>query len=149
MVNQTQVKTRIANRFDRYLPECPQVFKSREGKASLMVMMQFSTPKEIVSLGARGVLVHWKTVCRHQASLRVYTQLRRPPEASIGLTEGLVAARIELSVLLEQYELYPKQEENIMTEVQQILENIPGTKRNAEHPRDWYFDHRWLLGRGR
>ena len=68
MVNQTQVKTRIANRFDRYFPEYPQVFKSREGKASLMVMMQFSTPKEIVSLGARGVLAHWKTVCRHQAS---------------------------------------------------------------------------------
>ncbi len=54
--------------------------------------------------------------------------------ASIGLTEGLVAARLELAVLLEQYELYSKQEEQIMAEAMQILEHIPGTQEKLSIP---------------
>lgn len=41
---------------------------------------------------------------------------------------GLAAARIELAALLDQYDLYCKQEETIMANVLQILEKIPGTK---------------------
>jgi len=46
--------------------------------------------------------------------------------ASIGLTEGLTAARLELSALLEQYDLFMKQIETTMEKVMQILEQIPG-----------------------
>lgn len=134
MLNQTQVKIRISNWFDRYFPEYPQVFKNWEGKASLMAMKQFPTPKDIVSIGARGVLAHWKTVIKQGVGIKRAERLCAAAEASIGLTEGLVAARIELAVLLEQYELYSKQEETIMTEVEQILSNIPGTKEMLSVP---------------
>lgn len=134
MVSLTQVKTRINNWLDRYFPEYPQVFKDWEGKASLMTMRQFPTPEEIVSAGARGVLAHWKTEIKRGVGIKRAEQLYTAATVSIGLTEGLTAARIELVTLLDQYELYCKQEVTIMENVLQILEKIPGTKRMLTIP---------------
>lgn len=128
MVNLTQVKARVANWFDRYFPEYPQVFKKWDGKASLMALYHFPTPEEVISIGARGVLTHWKTEIKQGIGIKRAERLYAAATASIGLTEGLAAARIELAVLLEQYELYSKQEEHIMIEVLKILEKIPGTQ---------------------
>lgn len=134
MGNLSQVKARVAGWFDRYFPEYSQVFKNWEGKASLMTMRQFPTPEEIVSIGARGVLAQWKTEIRQGVGIKRAEQLYAAATVSIGLTEGLAAAKIELALLLEQYDLYSKQEENIMMEVTQILENIPGTKEMLSIP---------------
>ena len=134
MVNLTQVKARVVGWFDRYFPEYLSVFKSWEGKASLMTMRQFPTPEEIIAIGARGVLAHWKTAIKQGIGIKRAESLHAAAMTSIGLTEGLAAARIELAMLLEQYELYSKQEEAIMAEVMQILENIPGTKEMLSVP---------------
>ena len=134
MVNLTQVKARVVGWFDRYFPEYLSVFKSWEGKASLMTMRQFPTPEEIIAIGARGVLAHWKTAIKQGIGIKRAERLHAAAMTSIGLTEGLAAARIELAMLLEQYELYSKQEEAIMAEVMQILENIPGTKEMLSVP---------------
>lgn len=134
MVSLTQVKARISNWLDRYFPEYPQVFKDWEGKASLMTMRQFPTPEEIVSAGARGVLAHWKTEIKRGVGIKRAEQLYTAATVSIGLTEGLTAARIELVTLLDQYELYCKQEVTIMANVLEILEKIPGTKQMLTIP---------------
>jgi transposase len=134
MVNLNQAKTRITAWLDRYFPEYPQVFKDWEGKASVMTLRQFPTPEEIVSLGARGVLTHWKTEIKRGIGIKRAEQLYAAATVSIGLTEGLIAARIELSALLDQYDLYCKQEETIMANVLQILEKIPGTKQMLSIP---------------
>src|SRR5690606_16249532 len=47
---------------------------------------------------------------------------------SIDLTQGLAAAKMELSALLEQYHLFTGQLENIMNQVEGILKQIPGTE---------------------
>lgn len=134
MVNLSQVKARVAGWFDRYFPEYPVVFKDWEGKASLMTMKQFPTPEEIISIGVRGILAHWKTAIKQGVGIKRAERLHTAAAASIGLTEGLAAAKIELTMLLEQYELYTKQEEAIMLEVTQILEDIPGTKEMLSVP---------------
>lgn len=134
MVSLNQAKTRITAWLDRYFPEYSQVFKDWEGKASQMVLRQFPTPEEIVSLGASGVLTHWKTEIKRGVGIKRAEQLYAAATVSIGLTEGLTAARIELTALLDQYDLYGKQEETIMANVLQILENIPGTKQMLNIP---------------
>lgn len=125
--NLSQVKSRIAGWFDRYFPEYPKVFKSWDGKASLMTLRQFPTPEEIVSKGAKDILVCWKTEVKRGVGIKRAEQLCGAAEVSIGLKEGLVAARIQLHMLLEEFDLYMKQEEQIMSEVLEILGNIPGT----------------------
>lgn len=134
MVSLTQVKARVVGWFDRYFPEYPMVFKSWEGKASLMTMRQFPTPEEIVSMGARGILAYWKTEIKQGIGIKRAESLHAAAATSIGLTEGLAAAKIELAMLLEQYDLYSKQEESIMLQAVQILEAIPGTKEMLSVP---------------
>ncbi|WP_027415482.1 IS110 family transposase [Aneurinibacillus terranovensis] len=134
MVSLNQVKARITNWFDRYFPEYPQVFKDWDGKASLMTMHQFPTPEEIVSIGARGVLTHWKTEIKRGVGIKRAEKLYTAATVSIGLTEGLTAARIELATLLQQFDLFIQQEEIIMAEVLQILEKIPGTAQMLSIP---------------
>jgi transposase len=122
-----QVKSRMANWFDRYFPEYAKVFKSWDGKASLMTMRQFPTPEEIVSRGAREILACWKMEVKRGVGIKRAEQLCAAAEVSIGLKEGLVAARVQLRMLLEEFDLYMKQEEQIMNDVLEILGNIPGT----------------------
>lgn len=133
-VSLTQVKGRIGNWFDRFFPEYADVFKDWEGKASLMTMRMVPFPVDIVSKGARGILAHWKTEIKRGVGIKRAEKLLAAAEASIGLTEGTAAARIELSTLLGQYDLFTGQIEEIMKEVMLILENIPGTAQMLSVP---------------
>lgn len=126
-VSASQVKARVAGWLDRYFPEYPLVFKDWEGKASMMTLRQFPTPEEIVSKGARGILIHWKTEVKRGVGIKRAEQLCAAASVSIGLTEGVTAARIELTTLIDQYDLYLKQEEQVMEQVAILLQKIPGT----------------------
>ncbi|MEF3309290.1 IS110 family transposase [Paenibacillus sp. GYB004] len=134
MVGLNQVKARIGNWFDRYFPEYSQVFKDWDGKASLMTMRHFPTPEEIVSTGARGILEYWKTEIKRGIGIKRAERLCALATTSIGLVEGIAAARIELAILLEQYDLFMKQEDMLMQAVMKILETIPGAKQMLSIP---------------
>lgn len=122
----TQVKGRIGNWFDRFFPEYAGVFKDWDGKASLMTMRAFPLPADIVAKGARDILAHWKTEVKRGVGIKRAEKLHAAATTSIGLTEGTVAARMELHTLLGQFDLFNEQLERIMTQVMEILENIPG-----------------------
>ena len=128
MVNLGQVQRRVQNWLDRFFPEYGQVFKDWEGKASLITLSEFPTPTEIVALGATEVLRRWKEDVKRAVGPKRATQLLEAARDSIGLTEGLTAAKLELRTLLEQYGMYTRQLEEIMAEVVQLLASIPGTK---------------------
>lgn len=122
----TQAKGRISNWFDRFFPEYATVFKDWDGKASLMTMRAFPLPADIVAKGARDVLAHWKTEVKRGVGIKRAEALYTTAVASIGLTEGTVAARMELRTLLGQFELFNEQLERIMEQVMAILGIIPG-----------------------
>ncbi|MFC4770344.1 IS110 family transposase, partial [Effusibacillus consociatus] len=128
MVNLGQVQRRIQNWLDRFFPEYTQVFKDWEGKASLLTLQEFPTPKEIVSLGANEILKRWKVEVKRGVGLKRAEKLVAAAATSIGLTEGLAAARMELKALLEQYELFLRQLGDIMKQVEQLLKQIPGSE---------------------
>ncbi|MEG6511628.1 IS110 family transposase [Desulforamulus ruminis] len=121
-----QVKGRIGNWFDRFFPEYANVFKNWDGKASLMTMRAFPLPVDIIAKGARDILAHWKTEVKRGVGKKRAEQLCTAAAASIGMSEGVVAARMELRTLLGQFDLFNEQLEEIMEQVMEILENIPG-----------------------
>src|SRR5690625_1946108 len=93
MVNFNQVNLRVQNCVARYFPEYSRVFKDWEGKASLMTLHEFPTPKEIVALGAEAILKRWKTEVKRAVGLKRAEQLVKAATTSIGLKEGLTAAK--------------------------------------------------------
>ncbi|MFC9708923.1 hypothetical protein ACFTRD_12245 [Paenibacillus sp. NPDC056933] len=106
MVNFGQVQRRIQNWLDRFFPEYSLVFKDWEGKASLITLREFPTPQKIVLLGASAIVHRWKEDVKRAIGSKRAAQLRQAATNSIGLTEGLTAAKIELRTLLEQYGLF-------------------------------------------
>lgn len=130
----TQVKSRIGNWFDRFFPEYASVFKNWDGKASLMTLRAFPLPADIVDKGARDVLAHWKTEVKRGVGIKRAEALYAAAIGSIGLTEGVMAARLELRTLLDQFDLFHAQLVAVMTKVTEILEHIPGTKEMLSIP---------------
>lgn len=92
-----------------------------------MTMREFPLPAEIIAKGASGVLERWKTEVKRDVGIRRAEKLYIAASTSIGLTEGAEAARVELTALLQQFDLFTEQLEMIMAQVVQILESIPGT----------------------
>jgi transposase len=128
MVNVGQVQRRIQNWLDRFFPEFQQVFKDWEGKASLITLAEFPTPQEIVSLGAMAIMSRWKQDVKRAVGMKRAEQLVKVAQVSVGLTEGLMAAKFELKSLLEHYEMFNHQLQTILLQVEQLLEQIPGTE---------------------
>lgn len=128
MINLGQTQRRIQNWLDRFFPEYQGVFADWEGKASLITLTEFPTPQEIVALGACVVLKRWKQEVKRAVGIKRAEKLVQAARNSIGLTEGLTAAKIELKNLLEQYTLFARQSNDIMQQVEQLLEQILGTE---------------------
>lgn len=134
IVSLNQVKARVHHWLDRYFPEYLSVFKDWEGKTSFMTMRQFPTPEEIVSTGVKGILAHWRTEVKRGVGIKRAEKLFATAQVSIGLTEGLRAARMELMSLLDQFELFTQQVETTMNQVMDILSEIPGTPQMLNVP---------------
>ena len=122
-----RVKGRIHNWLDRFFPEYRQVFKDWEGKASLVTLKQFPLPQDIVAAGEAAIVATWK---QHDVKRAVGAKraelLCRKARKSIGLTEGAAAARYELAMYLEQYDMLCSQIEQLMELVAKLVEQIPG-----------------------
>ncbi|OKP83291.1 transposase, partial [Paenibacillus sp. P3E] len=127
MVNFGQVQRRVQNWLDRFFPEYTQVFKDWEGKASRITLGEFPTPGEIIALGTEAIVQRWKKDVKRAVGTKRAQHLMDTARSSIGLTEGLPAARIEIQTLLEQYEMFARQLEEILAEVERLLSQIPGT----------------------
>ncbi len=112
--------------FDKF----EQIFEIRdwEGKASLITLNEFPTPQDIVLLGANAIVCRWKIDVKRAVRPKRAAQLLEAERNSIGLTQGLPAAKIELKTLLEQYEMFALQLKDIMTVVEHLLAQIQGTK---------------------
>ncbi|MFX4300777.1 IS110 family transposase [Alicyclobacillus tolerans] len=128
MVNLGQVQRRIQNWLDRFFPEYTQVFKDWEGKASLITLRESPFPQDLVLLGASEIVNQWKSGgVKRAVGIKRAKWLVTAAEKSIGLKEGLKAARLELTALLEQYDMFTRQRDEIMAQVEQLLNQIPGT----------------------
>lgn len=132
--NLKRIKNRMHHWFDRYFPEYPTVFKNWEGKASLYTLKHFPLPEDILERGAEEIAAKWKTVVQRAVGKKRAEWLVETARSSIGLTEGLTMARMELQMLLEQYELLHRQMERLSTEIQELLQSIPGTREMLSIP---------------
>lgn len=130
-----RVQARIHNWLDRFFPEFTEVFKDWEGKAALVCLHQFPCPADIQKKTASEIVQAWREdgitrgVGKSKAKL-----LKEMAEKSIGLTEGLRMGHQELAILLSQYDLYQEQLTFLMSEVEGLVNQIPGTSEMMSIP---------------
>ena len=119
MKRNNAVKNTITAIMDEYFPEIWTVFKCLlKGKASRQVLRSCPFPALILEMGEDNVLVEIKKVVKKTVGMKKVRELMCAAEESIGVSNGLKAAKMRLGWLLDELELI----ENQLVQVEQAME---------------------------
>ncbi|MCK8828587.1 IS110 family transposase [Natroniella acetigena] len=123
-----RVKGKVHQFIDKYFPEYLTVFKSWEGKASLVTLKEFPLPDEILKMTPEEIVLEWKKEVKRAVGIKRAKKLKKAAKRSVGLTEGTQIAKFELSYLLTQYEMIKYQIEQLMIKIKGLIKKVSGTK---------------------
>ncbi|MDD4570245.1 MAG: transposase [Tepidanaerobacteraceae bacterium] len=98
---QNSIKNQIKRWIKIYFPEFNNAFADWEGKAALMTLKEFPTPKKIIELNAQKIVATWRKEISRAVGIKRATKPTKAAKKSTGIKEGLMAAENELHILLE------------------------------------------------
>ncbi|MDQ0258121.1 transposase [Evansella vedderi] len=126
------IEGRIQNMIDRYFPEFSDVFGDWDGKAAFCTLKLFPFPSQIVEMTPEEVLQKWKPYVQRGVGIKRATKLVEAAKKSVGLNIGVHFAKIEMSNLLEQYEMFNRQLEELDQKLEEVVRTIPGANEMIE-----------------
>ena len=97
-----------------------------------MILKQAPLPEDIVTLGVEGVNRIWREAKLKAVGLKRAKTLYEAAEHSIGSREGATAARLEIRMLLEDYESRAARLQEIMTLIESLVKQIPMAEKLME-----------------
>ena len=98
-----------------------------------MVLKVAPLPEDIIELGVDGVNQIWRDAkLRGSNGIKRAESLVGAARRSIGVRPGKEAARLEMSILLEDHETKVQRLEEIMDLLDTLMEEIPGAKKLLE-----------------
>jgi len=113
------LKNTIKAILDEYFPEIYEVFKKTlTGKTSRQVLKSCPFPTSILELGEDAILAEIRKSVKKTVGMKKVRQLINAAGESIGVRYGLEAARMRLTMLLEELELI----ERHLCEIEQAME---------------------------
>lgn len=121
-------KNQIARWISIYFPEYKTVFKNVEAASSIIVLKAACLPSEVVSMGAEKINELWRTAKLKAVGLKKASRLVEAANSSVGQSCGLKAAKMQMQILLQEYEMLMKLDAQIMAELEEMLPAIPGSQ---------------------
>jgi transposase len=113
------IKNTITAILDEYFPEIKTVFKNPlKGKASRQVLKSCPFPSYIILMGEIGILAEIKKSVKKTVGIKKVLELMNAAKASIGVQNGIDAAKRRLGWMLEELELKEKQ----LSEIEYAME---------------------------
>ncbi len=123
----------IQNRIERwlkiYFPEYHEVFGDFKAQSSLLVLGSAPLPVDVVKTGAEGINQLWRTNKLRAVGMKRAQTLYETAKHSMGCTEGSIAARMEIRLLLEDYHAKHTQYDSVMALVEELCEQIPAVQK--------------------
>ncbi len=121
--------TRILNRINRwfsiYFPEYKTVYGKPDAVSGVMILKKAPLPKDILALGVEGINKIWRDAKMRAAGKKRAQTLAYAAEHSIGSKEGAVSARMEIRMLLEDYESRNARLQEVMELIEELVKKIP------------------------
>ncbi|MCL1810585.1 MAG: IS110 family transposase [Clostridiales bacterium] len=121
--------TRSANRikkwFSVHFPEYNGVYSKFDAKSSMMLLKLAALPDDVVALGAEGINQIWRGEKMRGAGMKRAKAIAEAAEGSIGSREGLTAARMEIAILLEDYESKQAKLGQVMELIEELCKRVP------------------------
>ena len=121
----TRLKNRIARWFSIYFPNYKDVYGNVGAVSGLMVLKEAPLPEDIVKLEVDGVNRIWRDAKLRGVGLKRARTLVTAAEHSVGSREAQEAARIELRILLADYERYTAREKDLMALIEEKIAEVP------------------------
>ena len=121
----TRLKNRIARWFSIYFPNYKDVYRNVGAVSGLMVLKVAPLPEDIVKLGVDGVNRIWRDAKVRGVGLKRAKTLVTAAEHSIGSREAQEAARVELKILLADYEMQTAREAELMALIEEKITEVP------------------------
>lgn len=128
----TSIKNRLARWFSMYFPEYREVYGKTDAVSGLMVLKAAPLPQDIIELGIEGVNQIWRKAKLRAVGIKRATSLVEAAERSIGLKSGAEAARLEFSILIDEYDEKLRRLEEIMNLIDRLMEEIPEASKLLE-----------------
>jgi len=121
----TRIKNRLARWFSIYFPEYKDVYGKLDAVSGILVLKAAPLPADIVKLGVEGVNKMWRDIKLRGAGLKRAKTLVNAAGHSVGSKEAPEAARMELRLLLEDYDSYSARMEELLNKLEEKLMEIP------------------------
>ena len=128
----TSVKNRLARWFSMYFPEYSEENGKADAISGLMVLKVAPLPEDIIELGIDGINQIWRKAKLRAVGSKKATSLVEAAKRSIGLRSGGEAARLEFSILLEDYDSKLRRRDEIMSLIEKLMDEIPEAKKLLE-----------------
>ncbi|OME91170.1 IS110 family transposase [Paenibacillus sp. FSL H7-0331] len=119
------VQGRVHNWLDRYFPEFLTVFKDWECKSARQMLSLYLLPHELVSLSDEILLKHLREAAKRGLGLGRVKSLKAAASRSVGMKQGTELAKIELQLLLTQYEYLQSKFSELDVKLDELMEQIP------------------------
>ena len=121
----TRLKNRIARWFSIYFPNYKDVYGNVGAISGLMILRVAPLPEDIVKLGADGVNQIWRDAKLRGVGIKRARTLVEAAEHSVGSRDAQEAARIELRILLSDYDRQTKREAELMALINEKIREVP------------------------
>lgn len=121
----TAAKNQIQRWLNIYFPEHRNVFGDYTCVSSMTVLREAPLPTDLIALGADGINSIWRRMKLRAVGKKKAANLFAAAKISVGCTDGSAAARMELRLLLEDFEVKTRQYEEIMTVVEGLCGQLP------------------------
>jgi transposase len=115
----------MARWYSIYFPEIKDVYRNLDAVSGMMIIKEAPLPTDIVKLGVDGVNKIWRDAKLRGAGLKRAMTLVTAAANSIGNREAKECARLEIRLLLNDYEVYRQRMDEIMKKIEEKLSEIP------------------------
>ena len=120
-----RLKNRIARWFSIYFPNYKDVYGDVGAISGLMILRAAPLPEDIVKLGVGGVNQIWRDAKLRGVGIKRARTLVEAAEHSVGSRDAQEAARIELQILLSDYDRQTKREAELMALINEKIREVP------------------------
>ena len=121
----TATQNQIQRWLKIYFPEYKEVFGSFDCVSSMAILRIAPMPEDLKVLGADGINAVWRKAKLRAAGMKRAARLYEAANDSIGCTDGGAAARMELGLLLDDYEAKQQQYGAVMAVVEELCAQLP------------------------
>lgn len=119
------IKNKIERWLSIYFPEYKEVFASPYGIGSLEILKTCPLPRDILDLGEERINQLWRTKKIRAVGSKRAGRLYETAKKSIGRKEGSQMAKMELKMLLEDYEQKHQQLTALLRIIEALCQEIP------------------------